>query len=117
MAQTSLSQQVLAQVSSLALSFASHVSGEVETKGKIDAMYKILVTGNGEVPLPETVRQHCTWIQVHDADREEVRQDARTNVREDRNEAVASARQIRLLIIGQVVTFLLLGLSVALNWK
>lgn len=35
---------------------------DVEQGKKIDAMYKIIVTGNGQPPMPEMVRKHEEWI-------------------------------------------------------
>jgi len=40
-----------------------HIQGDTERDRKTNAMYEILVTGNGEHPLPETVRKHDTWIE------------------------------------------------------
>lgn len=67
-------QQLVTQITSLAVSVASHISGETETKEMTKAMYKILVTGNGQPPLPETVRQHSAWIDERDAERKENKQ-------------------------------------------
>lgn len=57
-----LSQKVLEQLTSLSLALAAHVAIGVNTDKKIDAMYEILVTGNGCPPLSETVRKHTEWI-------------------------------------------------------
>ena len=117
-------QQILTQISSLAISFAAHVSGEIETKEKITAMYKILVTGNGILPLPEIVRNHTEWIKEREEERCNEQIEKRDNItqnrkdtREDRTEAVAFKRQLWILAAGQVLTFLLLGLAVLFKWK
>lgn len=40
---------------------------------QINAMYKILVTGNGTPPLPEQVRVHAAWIAEQKAMQDEIR--------------------------------------------
>jgi len=117
-------QQLLAQVTSLAFLVASHVSGEAETKEMTKAMYKILVTGNGQLPLSETVRQHSAWIEERDGERKENKQDKKdtlaitvASANKDRSEAVAFRRQLWILAIGEIATFLLLGAAVLLKWK
>jgi hypothetical protein len=63
---------------------------------QVKAMYKILVTGNGQPPLPEVVREHEKWI----ADQEK-----ETEKRED------TRLKIKLMGLGQILT--LVGLAVA----
>jgi hypothetical protein len=51
-------------IQSIGTALAIHVSKDKERDKKTDDMYKILVVGNGEIPLPETVRGHTAWIEA-----------------------------------------------------
>jgi len=53
----------MATINELAISIAQLVTDLSGVKIQTAAMYKILVTGNGTKPLPETVRNHDAWIE------------------------------------------------------
>jgi hypothetical protein len=65
----SISQQVLDDVGELYGSMGElqkiiteHLTFDKVNGPKIDAMYKLLITGNGLPPLQETIRKHEDWI-------------------------------------------------------
>jgi 6-phosphogluconate dehydrogenase (decarboxylating) len=125
MAEKSTTQQILDQVSSLTISLATHISGQVASDVMTKAMYGILVTGqDGKPPLPEVVRRHEEWIVQHDSERAEVKKEHREDVlintadtKKDRSEAVSFRRQIWLMIAAEVIGFILVGVEVALHMK
>ena len=88
-------QQVLEELSAVKLSFVTHCSKEEELREKIDAMYKVLVTGNGQPPLPETVRASEKWIKEEQELKVEKAKETR-----------GMTRSIALLVLGQVIILL-----------
>jgi hypothetical protein len=121
---TSQQDPLLIQLTSLAVSFATHIATDAQNTEQIKAMYKILVTGNGVLPLPEIVRKHTEWIAERDEANKEIRNETRdemvrnsVNTKEDRREAVSSKHQLWIMVCVQIVGFLLLGLEVLLHWK
>lgn len=62
---------------------------EEERGKKIDAMYKTLVTGNGEPPLPEIVRSNQKWIMEQS---------------EERNKITDANRGLRYALIGTIAS-------------
>ena len=72
-----------------------HISKDLERDKKTDAMYEILVTGNGAPALPETVRIHEAWINEQKKESEE---SSRRNFEYKKG--------IIILAIGQIVTLL-----------
>ena len=51
------------------------LEASVETiRKESGAVYKIIVTGNGCPPLPETVREHAEWIGKHEEAEKEGKQ-------------------------------------------
>jgi hypothetical protein len=53
------------KLNELAISIAQLVTDLSGVKIQTSAMYKILVTGNGNKPLPEIVRNHEEWIECY----------------------------------------------------
>jgi hypothetical protein len=89
--------QVFEAITGLTVKVAEHLAAHSEECRKMDAMYKILVTGNGQPPLPETVRKHDEWIAEQ----------------KDRVKKTAEiGRATIMLIVGQVIT--LAGSAVAI---
>ena len=50
------------EVSKISMCLVEHLAYDKGNRQKIEDMYKIIVTGNGDLPLPETVRKHENWI-------------------------------------------------------
>jgi hypothetical protein len=100
------SQKVLEQLTSLALSFATHVATEADTERKIGEMYKILVTGNGNPPLPEIVRGHTEWIAERDDERCENKKDQKEAAKIKATHRWDVNKSIVLLIFGEALTFI-----------
>jgi hypothetical protein len=88
-------EQVLRELEDLRLANEQRRIREEEFIKKLDAMYKVLVTGNGGPPLPELVRGNKKWIDDQDADRKEREKERRS-----------FNRTIAILALGQVVTLL-----------
>lgn len=123
------------EVSKINVCLIEHLAYDKGNRQKIDDMYKIIVTGNGDLPLPETVRKHKDWIENHDKEQnniekynqEEILQSkkysqeeilqGKKDVRDDRSEALAFKRQLWLLAIGQVLTLIGLGVTVFLKLR
>jgi len=55
-------KKVIADIAELYGVLGRHVALDETNREKIDAMYKLLITGNGIPALPETVRKHGDWI-------------------------------------------------------
>jgi hypothetical protein len=117
-------QQVLDQVSTLTLSLANHMAGQTHTDQMTAAMYKLLITGNGNPPLPEIVHKHERWLEELRQDKcndvEEIKKEeivARSDARSDRREVITSNRQFWIMLASQLIGFILLGLAVVLRWK
>lgn len=87
-----ISERVLEKVSELSTDLAEHLAYDKDNCKKIDGMYKILVTGNGEPPLPEVVRGHTEWIA-------EKKREAKLN-KENR---ISFTKAIVLLALGQIL--------------
>ena len=68
-----------------------------ESRKKIDSMYKILVTGNGTPPLPETVRNHDKWI---------------SEQKDEAKERKKQGNQIFVMGIGQIFGLVALAVSI-----
>ena len=79
----------------------------------MDNLYKILVTGNGAPPLPETVRIHSAWIIAHDAIALQVEASKNDLAKETR----LFRRQIQGLVISQIIAFLFLVVAVWLGLR
>jgi predicted transcriptional regulator len=65
----SISQQVLNDIgeiygsmSNFQKTITEHLAYDKANCQKIDAMYKLLITGNGTPPIMEVVRKHDMWI-------------------------------------------------------
>lgn len=87
---------------SIGTSLSIHMSKDVERDKKTDAMYKLLVTGNGNPPLPEVVRNHAAWIEAQKKSAETTGQ-----------RGFEMKKGFILLVVGQAVT--LIG-AVAAVW-
>ena len=87
-----LNQQIISDIAELYRALDEHLAFDKTNCQKIDSMYKIIVTGNGDPSLPETVRTHGVWI------REQI---------EDKKTASSRSFDYRkgvvLLVLGQVV--------------
>lgn len=94
----SITKQVLDDVGELYGSMAElqkmlteHLTFDRMNGPKIDAMYKLLITGNGCPPLQETIRGHESWIECQKKLKE--KQDER-------------AWQVKLRVIGEGVAII-----------
>jgi hypothetical protein len=123
-AEKTVTQQILEQVSSLTLSLANHVAGQVHTDQMTASMFKTLITGNGTPPLQEIVRRHEVWIAKHDECLEQTQKEVqeekmieKSDVRSDRREAVTANKQFLIMLCSQLIGFILLGLAIALRWR
>ena len=58
-----LNKQVLADIAELYGVLEKHLAYDEANCKKIDLMYKVLVTGNGQPSLPEIVRSQGAWIE------------------------------------------------------
>jgi hypothetical protein len=111
-----LDQQVSSlatSVTSLAISVSTHHAEGAALNEKVDKMYKVLVTGNGQPALPEIVRRHDEWIMERDKERAEKSESAKI----DRREAVSFKRQIWLMLATEIVGFCILAVEVAIHMK
>ena len=87
-----LERQILADIAELYGTINEHLTLDKGNCQKIEAMYKILVTGNGCPSLPETVRKHTEWIDDKDEAEKE---------REKRGFEIKKG--IILIAVGQVI--------------
>jgi len=101
-----ITQQVLDGVMELGKTLDLHVAADKANVEKVNAMYKIIVTGNGQPSLPETVRVHEAWIE-----------ERKTDLKTEFSEARDFHRQMIALFIGQVLTFIALGIAVYIGWR
>ncbi len=126
---------VKGEVSKINICLIEHLAYDKGNRQKIDDMYKIIVTGNGDLPLPETVRKHKDWIENHDKEQNNIEKynqeemlqvkkynqeeslQAKKDTRDDRNEAITFKRQLWLLALGQVLTIIGLAVSVFLKLR
>jgi hypothetical protein len=84
---------------SIGLKLALHIAGDQDRDVKTDAMYKMLVTGNGVPSMSETLRLHTSWIDAHkERDKEKRRQNFEYKL--------LAAGQIIALIAGIVIVYL-----------
>lgn len=103
---TTITQEVLADLAELYRVVDEHLAYDKSNCQKIDAMYKLLITGNGEPPLPEKVREHGKWIN-------EQKEGAKTKS----TQGFELKKGVILLVLGQVVaiagsaTAIILGLK------
>lgn len=70
---------------------------DAASREKINAMYKILVTGNGSPPLPELVRNNTNWI---------------NDQKKEIDERKKQGKQIFVMGIGQIFGLIVLAISV-----
>jgi hypothetical protein len=62
-------------VQSIGTKLALHIEGDKVRDEKTDAVYKVVVTGNGVPSISETVRAHDAWILAYkERDKERIRQ-------------------------------------------
>ena len=108
-----LSQKLLDELTDVIPRLAIHIAADADLQAKMSAMYKIIVTGNGDVALPETVRIHSAWIVAHDAIALQVEATRSDLAKETR----LFRRQIQGLVISQVLAFLFLAVSVWLGLR
>ena len=106
-----LPQKFLDQLMEVIPALAIHIAGDVPRDEKINAMYKLLVIGNGEPPIPETIRIQQAWILAHDALVVAVEQKAAECAKESR----MFKRQMIGLFVGEVLTLLGLAASTFLR--
>jgi hypothetical protein len=92
-----ISEKVLQKLSEIENSLSTHFERDRTNCEKIDATYKLLVTGNGCPPLTETVRNHHAWIEEQ---------------KKRRGEQEKNNNSIVLLIVGQLIS--LGGMAVAI---
>jgi len=78
-------------------------TGGISMAKMVEAMYKIIVTGNGEPPLPEVVRTHETWITEQKKCKEASEKESREM---KRSIALAFLGQIVTLVIAAIIAYL-----------
>jgi hypothetical protein len=91
---------------SIGTKLAVHIAGDEERDEKTDAMYKIIVTGNGVPALPEVVRGHDEWIK-----KQKERAKAKRNLIQEYGKGVV------LLVLGQVLSVIVGGIAIFLEIK
>ena len=110
---STISQKLLDQLTEVIPRLAIHIAADADLQLKLAAMYKIIVTGNGDVALPETVRIHSAWIIAHDATALQIE----TNKIDLKKETRQFRRQIQGLVFSQVLTFVFLAIVVWLGLR
>ena len=103
-----ISQKLLDELTDVIPRLAIHIAADTDLQAKMSAMYKILVTGNGQPALPEIVRIHSAWIIAHDAIVLQVEATRNDLAKETR----LFKRQIQGLVISQVIAFIFLAIAV-----
>ena len=88
-----LEKQILADIAELYGTLTEHLALDKSSCQKIEAMYKILVTGNGCPSLPETVRKHADWIKEKDEE-----------AAEKEKRSFELKKGIILIAVGQAIT-------------
>jgi len=119
-----LDQQVLVRLSELSAALTAHIALQSLLDEKLNAMYKIIVTGNGQPALPEVVRQHDSWILKHDEDSADASQKNHSRnllsiqgAQKETSDAVAFGRQLFIVTATQVIGFVILGVEIFLKMK
>ena len=88
-------QQVIEELTALKIVYAQECARVETLTAQVAAMYKVLVTGNGGPPLPETVRKSQEWIE-----------DYKKALEKRGDESRSFNRSIALLVLGQVITLI-----------
>lgn len=101
-----ISQQIFDRLTTLATAFELHISADKQICDKVNAMYKIIVTGNGIPSLPETVRIHDAWMN-----------ERKLEIEDERKSRESFHRQMIGLLVSNLLTFLLLGVAVYIGWR
>ena len=100
--------EIMKQLTDINISLSTHLARDEENCTKIGKMYKIIVTGNGELPLPEMVRMHGTWIESQKQQEKERNVIARDLLAE------RGRRKWSVILLGLSQGFTLVGLAVAI---
>ena len=108
-----ISQKLLDELTDVIPRLTIHIAADTDLQAKMAAMYKILVTGNGQPALPEIVRIHSAWIIAHDAIALQVEATRSDLAKETR----LFRRQIQGLVISQILSFLFLVVAVWLGLR
>lgn len=108
-----ISQKLLDDLANVIPDLAIHIAGDINIKDKLDAMYKIIVTGNGTLPLPEQVRIHSAWIIAHDS----LVMDLQNKKDEVQKETRLFKKQIMSLFVGEALTLIGLIITIWFNLK
>jgi len=121
---TKFDQQVFVQLATLSSDLTAHVALQSLCDEKVNAMYKIIVTGNGKPALPEDVRKHEQWIQEHDRNTADACQknDSRNLLsiqgdQKKQSDAVAFKRQLLIVTATQIIGFIILSIEILLKMK
>lgn len=91
-------------IQSIGTKLGLHISKDEERDKKTDAMYKILITGNGIPSLPETVRKQGEWIDGQ-----------KKRGEEEEKRRFEYKKGIILLAVGQVITLIIGAAAVILK--
>jgi hypothetical protein len=91
-------------IQSIGTTLKLHISKDEERDKKTDAMFKIIVTGNGVPALPEVVRGHTKWIE-----------DQTKKSEEEEKRRFEYKKGIILLAIGQALTLIIGAAAVILK--
>jgi len=128
MVEESKIQQILDKINIITNTLTMHITiqdtHDIIRDKQISEMYKIMVTGNGDVAIPETVRKHAEWIKEHDKEKEENYREnkevLRINIADEKKEKSdyrVSKRQFFIMVAAQVIGFIIIGIELALNMR
>jgi len=128
MVEESKIQQILDKINIITNTLTMHIAiqdtHDIIRDKQISEMYKIMVTGNGDVAIPETVRKHSEWIKEHDKEKEENYREnkevLRINIADEKKEKSdyrVSKRQFFIMVAAQVIGFIIIGIELALNMR
>lgn len=125
-------QQVLDKINIINTTLITHIAtqdvrDEVRDK-QLSAVYKIMVTGNGDIPLTEVVRNHSAWIEEHNKDQDETYKEDKemlmmnvVDEKKNKTDNKVSKRQfliaIAVAVTTQVIGFIFIGIEFALRMR
>jgi G3E family GTPase len=104
MAASTITMQVLDKLAKMDTALTDHIARDAANCEKLDKVYKILVTGNGEIPLPEQVRIGMAWMETRKKEIAEEKEAEKDRAKETRQRNWS----VSLLFIGQAVILVFL---------
>lgn len=94
--------RILEELSAIKIDLAAHYERDNTSCRKLDDVYRILVTGNGNKPITEQVHEHEDWI---------------NDQKEKLKEKQKTRMEIVVLVIGQIVTLAGTATAIAMGLK